>query len=82
MLPSRDTGDWVGTFECYKGAVWGVALNKHATLAASMAADFSGKVWNTITGDLHSFQHRQAGPEVYGGHTGSIKSALSVAMTS
>lgn len=59
MLRLGATGDWIGTLEKHKGAVWCVAINSMATRAVTASADHTVKIWDLLNGnEIHQLEHK------------------------
>jgi len=59
MIRDASTGDWIGTWQGHKGAVWSTKLDPMGYLAATASGDFSVKVWDGVTGkELFNYPHK------------------------
>ncbi|XP_075259376.1 serine-threonine kinase receptor-associated protein-like [Convolutriloba macropyga] len=59
MLRLGSTGDWIGTLEKHKGAVWCVAINSLATRGVTASADHTVKIWDLLNGnEIHQLDHK------------------------
>jgi len=84
MIRDAKTGDWIGTFQGHKGAVWSCCLDQSAYLAATASGDFSVKLWDAVTGKfIHEYPHKHIVKSVAfspnslllatGGHEGRLR---------
>lgn len=58
MIRNGETGDWVGTFEGHKGAVYCSSFNAAATHVVTGSGDYNAIMWDAVTGQRrHSWEH-------------------------
>jgi serine-threonine kinase receptor-associated protein len=50
MIRDGKSGNWIGSFQGHKGAVWSCQMDPSGNLAATASGDFSAQVWDAITG--------------------------------
>ncbi len=50
MLRNGETGDWVGTFEGHRGAVYCSSFNADATRVVTGSGDYTAMLWDAING--------------------------------
>lgn len=80
-LRNGQTGDWVGTFEGHKGAVWMSCFNSDATRIMTASGDYSAKMWDALDGtDLTTWPHPHCVKSVDWCETGGLSRAITGCM--
>jgi serine-threonine kinase receptor-associated protein len=64
MLRDGISGDWVGTFESHRGALWEVSIDPEGTRVATGGSDFTVRYWDATSGDILSTFTQEHVPKV------------------
>lgn len=74
QIRDGETGDWIGSFQGHKGAVWSTKVDTLTrTLAVTASGDFTAKLWCATSGkELCEYKHKHVVKSVDFSHVSPI----------